>query len=137
MLNRGHHARRTNDAGHLPRRLILVAVAGLGLSLLAALASVSAASAGDGGPARTAGLAASPRSGAGASTKLTIQIWHSGVFGYVESTKPGECAQGRSVGVLMRQGKRTKRIGTATARRRDGRYQWSIKTKTSGELSQW
>lgn len=134
MLNRGHHARQTNGATHLPRRLILVAVAGLGLSLLAALASVSAASTGDGGLARTAGLAASARAGAGAGTKLTIQIWHGGVFGYVESPKPGACAQGRSIGVLMRQGQQSKRIGTATARLRDGRYQWSIKTKSSGEL---
>jgi len=132
MLHRGHRAGQRHRARRLPRRLILVAVAGLGLSLLAALASVSAASTGDGGLARSAGVAASRDVGAG--TKLTIQVWHGGVFGYVESPKPGKCAQGRSVGVLMRQGKRAKLIGTATARRRHDRYQWSIQTKSSGEL---
>jgi hypothetical protein len=112
MLHRGHDVRQANRARYLSRRLILPAVAVLGLSLLAA-------------PARAGGTA---------GTKVTIQVWHGGVFGYVQSTRPGRCAAGRSVAVLSRQGKRSKRIGTATARRRHGGYQWSIKTKRSGEL---
>jgi hypothetical protein len=80
--------------------------------------------------ATAAPAAASP----GAGAKLTIQPWQGGVFGYVQSSKPGSCAAGRRVQVLVRRRERNVRIGTATARRRGGRYQWAIKTSRSGQL---
>jgi hypothetical protein len=74
-----------------------------------------------------------PTAGAAAraETKLTIAPWQKGVFGYLKSSKPGRCAQGRPVAVWKSNGER---VATTTAKRRRGRYQWSIKTKSKRGL---
>jgi hypothetical protein len=94
--------------------LVSIAAAGLALAAIAPSAG------------------ASP--GARAGTSITIQTWQRGVFGYVKSSKPGRCAAGRPVQVFVRRRAGNVRVGTATARRRSGRYQWSIKTNGSREL---
>jgi len=95
------------------RHLVRLALAGLALVLVF------------GSVVSTAGAAT------GARTEVTIAPWQKGAFGYVTSLKPGRCAEGRRVTVWKAGGKR---VATATATRRRGRYQWSVKTGAKGGL---
>jgi hypothetical protein len=79
-------------------------------------------------------LAASAGASPSVGANLSILPWQHGVFGYVKSSTPGVCAAGRQVQVFVRLRGGNRRVGTATARRRDGRYQWSIKTNHAREL---
>src|ERR1044072_9424957 len=93
------------------RHLVRLALAGLALVVF--------------GSVSTAGAAGS------AKTEVTIAPWQKGVFGYVKVSKPGRCAEGRTVTVWKEGGKR---VATTTATRRRGRYQWLIKTKAGRGL---
>lgn len=74
-----------------------------------------------------------------AKTRVTIQTWPKGLFGYVSSPKAARCAAGRRVVVFDQRGRRPnpakdRRIARVRAAGRPGAYQWSIKTARRGRF---
>jgi hypothetical protein len=75
----------------------------------------------------------------GASSRVTIQSWPHGVFGYVTKPTSRRCADHRRVAVFKQRGKghhprRDKRIATVRAQRSHGLFQWSARTHKAGKL---
>jgi hypothetical protein len=83
--------------------------------------------------AAAAGLVVSGAASAGgnADTKVTIKAPGGDVYGYVKSSKPNRCADGRKVKVFRQKGGEQGggddiKIGSDTAEPNGPRYQWSI-----------
>jgi hypothetical protein len=74
-----------------------------------------------------------------AKTRLTIQTWPEGVFGYVSSPAGARCARGRRVevfaeGVNGQSGKRARRIASRTASRNQTGYIWMTRAPHARSL---
>jgi hypothetical protein len=69
-----------------------------------------------------------------AKTKLSIQLWPDGVFGYVSSPNAARCARGRKIEVFAtgRTRSRLRRLAVVTATRNQLGYEWLARTP-SGE----
>ena len=89
--------------------------------------------------AATVAAVTSARPGAQTSSRVTIQPWPHGVFGYVKSPAARRCGPHRRVVVFKERGKgrhpnSDKRIGVSRTRRNHGLYQWSERTRKSGRF---
>jgi hypothetical protein len=109
----------------MPSRKLSAAAAGMA-ALCGALALAGVASAGG-------------SAGHHAKTRLSIQAFPRGLFGYVDSAKSHACASRRDVVVFKQRGAeqrphRDKRLGGGVAKRNQGGYQWSKKTGKTGEF---
>lgn len=74
-----------------------------------------------------------------ANTRVTIQAWPKGLFGYVSSPKPSRCADRRLIAVFKQQGRRQnpasdKRVARVRAAGKPGSYQWSTRRPRSGKF---
>jgi hypothetical protein len=86
-------------------------------------------------------VAAAAHSGAdsGARSRVTIDTWPHGLFGYVAKPTSRRCADHRRVAVFKQRGRghhpqRDKRIGSVRARRNHGLFQWSTRTRKAGRF---
>jgi hypothetical protein len=69
--------------------------------------------------------------GGNAETKVTIKAPGGDVYGYVKSTRPNRCADGRKVKVFRQKGGEQGggddiKVGSDTAEPNGDKYQWSI-----------
>jgi hypothetical protein len=74
-----------------------------------------------------------------ARSRVTIESWPGGLFGYVRSQKGQACAKNRVVELVEQRGgarnpRTDKRVGTALAHRTNGAYQWSSRSRGSGRV---
>ena len=72
-------------------------------------------------------------------TRLTVQTWPGGVFGYVDSPSTKRCAKHRKVFVFKQHGagqdpQKDKLVGRDVAKRNQGGYQWSKRTGDKGKF---
>jgi hypothetical protein len=74
-----------------------------------------------------------------AHSRVTVEAWPRGLFGYVTSPSAHRCAAHRRVAVFKQRGsghnpRRDKRIASVRARRNHGLYQWSTRTRKTGRF---
>jgi hypothetical protein len=91
----------------------------------------------------SAALALMATAGAGARdgsfSRIKIETWPHGLFGYVTSPTPGRCADHRRVALFKQRGKgqhprRDKRIARVRTRPNHRLHQWSVRTNRKGRF---
>jgi hypothetical protein len=103
------------------RKLLVVAMLAVACTALTGIGTVATAS-------------AKP-----AKTKLTIDAWPEGLFGYVTSPKAEQCAAQRQVVIFEQQGPgrnpaKDKRIASARTGAEENSFQWSTQTARTGRF---